>query len=155
VRLRKALHTRLGDQEQLLREHASARLAKRTERILTLVKEWLGPVTRQQEQIIRRLVMDFPDTLPAWYAHQLQRNDQLVKVMESRQRDDVPARLHEWLVNQEQAADPAFVETSRQLKQHIAQLILALERMATTEQRHHLLAKLDDLARTVHTLHRT
>lgn len=154
VRLRKALHYRLVDHEQLLHQDTRARLVTRSERILTLVKEWLGPVTRQQEQVITRLAMEFPDTLPAWYAHQLRRNDQLIRVVESRHRDDAPAQLHEWLVNQERADDPAFLETSRQLKQHIAQLILTLERIATSEQRRHVLAKLDDLAQTVHALRR-
>jgi len=154
MRLRTALQKRLGDQEQLLREDRSARMAKRTQRILALVKEWLGPLTRDQEHQVTQLTMAFPDTLPGWYAHQLRRNDQLINVVESRHREDAPARLRDWLVNQERAADPAFIESSRELKQHIAQLILTLDRLATAEQRRHVLAKLDDLAQTVHNLRR-
>ena len=154
MRLRTALRRRLGDQEQLLREDPSARITKRTQRIVVLVKEWLGPLTREQEQHITQLTMAFPDTLPAWYAHQLRRNDQLVNVVESRHRDDAPARLRDWLTDPERAANPAFIESNSQLKQHIAQLILTLDRLATAEQRRHVLAKLEELAHTVHNLRR-
>jgi len=154
MRLRTALRRRLGDQEQLLREDPSARMAKRTQRILALVKEWLGPLTREQEQHITQLTMAFPDTLPAWYAHQLRRNDQLVNVVESRHGDDAPARLRDWLTDPERAANPAFIESNSQLKHHIAQLILTLDRLATAEQRRHVLAKLEELAQTVHNLRR-
>ena len=154
MRLRTALRKRLGDQEQLLREDPSARMAKRTQRIVALVKEWLGPLTREQEQHITQLTMAFPDTLPAWYAHQLRRNDQLVNVVESRHRDDAPARLRDWLTDPERAANPAFVESNSELKHHIAQLILTLDRLATAEQRRHVLAKLEELTQTVHNLRR-
>jgi Family of unknown function (DUF6279) len=65
-RLKKALESRLARQEALLQDDASKRLAKRTERILGLVREWLGPLSTQQEQEITRLTMNFPDTLPTW-----------------------------------------------------------------------------------------
>lgn len=151
-RLRKALEKRLTKQEQLLRDSVETRLAQRTERIITLVKEWLGPMTRQQEQEVTRLAMAFPDTLPALYAHERQRNEQLIAVLESRTDGDTTARLHEWLVDQDRNADLKFLEATRQLKQHIARLILALDRLATPNQRSHVLAKLDDLTHTIHGL---
>lgn len=153
-RLRHALRQRLAKQEKLVREGLEARLSRRTEQILALAKEWLGPMTRRQEQEITQLAMEFPDTLPVTYAHQLHRNEQLLDVLESRNRGDCFARVYDWLVNQERDADPQFLQASGQLTQHIRGLILALDRLATPDQRHHVLAKLDDLARTIHELNR-
>jgi hypothetical protein len=153
-RLQHALRQRLAKQEKLVREGLDARLAKRTEQILALAKEWLGPMTRRQEQEVTQLAMEFPDTLPVTYAHQLQRNEQLLDVLASRHREDCFTKVYDWLVNQERDADPQFLQASGQLKDHIRRLILALDRLATPAQRHHVLAKLDDLAKTIHQLNR-
>jgi hypothetical protein len=154
-RVRTALRKQLAKQEGLLRESAQTRLEKRTERILSLANEWLGSLTRRQKEEIIRLAMAFPDTFPAWYAHQLQRNEQLVAVLEARNDDRSSDRLFEWLVDQGKDADPQFLEATHQLRQHIAQLVIALDRLATPEQRRHVLYKLDDLVETIHGLSRT
>jgi hypothetical protein len=153
-RLRNALRQRLAKQEKLVREGLDARLSKRTEQILALAKEWLGPMTRRQEQEITRLAMEFPDTLPVTYAHQLRRNEELIAVLESRNRDDNFGKVYDWLVNQERNADAEFLEASGQLKHHIRRLILALDQLATPDQRRHVLAKLDELSKTIQGLSR-
>ncbi len=151
-RLRKGLQQRLAREEELLRDGVQARLAKRTDRIVALAKDWLGPLSGRQEQEIVRLAMDFPDILPAWYAHQLQRNEQLIEIMEARHDQRTADRLYEWLVEQEKHADPQFLEVATQLRERVAELVIALDRLATAEQRGHALSKLDDLAKTIHRL---
>ena len=91
--------------------------------------------------------------VPLVYAHQRRRNDQLMALLELRMQQDTAPKLHVWLIDQE--TDPSFLETTRELRQHLKGLFLAIDRMATPVQRRHLLAKLDDLARTVRTLHTT
>lgn len=151
--VRQALQKRLAEQEALLREPTQTRVATRTERMVKVVQEWLGPVSREQERQIAELVMAFPDTVPLVYAHQRRRNDQLMALLELRMQQDTAPKLHVWLIDQE--TDPSFLETTRELRQHLKGLFLAIDRMATPVQRRHLLAKLDDLARTVRTLHTT
>jgi hypothetical protein len=151
-RLKSALQSRLARQHALLQGDPSKRLAKRTERILGLVREWLGPLSPQQEQEITRLTMHFPDSLPAWYAHQKRRHDQLLALIESRSSDQTSARLHNWLVNQDDDSDPQFAEMTKQLRRHITGLILSLDRSATPAQRQHFFAKVDDLAATIRRL---
>jgi len=151
-RLKKALQSRLAREEGLLRETAHQRLLKRTERILVLAKEWLGPLTKQQEQEITRLSMNFPDTLPVWYDHQLQRHEQLIAIIEARNSADTPARLREWLVKPDESADSRFIDATRQLRQRISDLALTLDRLATSEQRRHVISKLGELTHTVHKL---
>lgn len=153
-RVQKALAGRLEKKEQVLHEPADSRVTRRTERILALAKEWLGALTRQQEEEVTSLTRTFPDTLPAFYAHQRKRDEQLIALLESRRNGDTKARLHDWLVEQENDDNPAFTEVSTQLKQRIGELILALDRLATPTQRTHVLAKLDEYARTVHQLRR-
>jgi len=138
--------------EALLQDDVSTRLAKRTERILSLAREWLGPLSRQQEQEISRLTMNFPDTLPLWYAHQKHRHEQLVALIESRKSDQTGVRLEDWLVNQDKDADPRFAEMMKQLRHHITGLVISLDRSATVAQRRHFLSKVDDLAATVRRL---
>lgn len=151
-RLRKSLQQRLAREEELLRDGVQARLASRTERIVALAKDWLGPLSREQEQEIVRLAMEFPDTLPTWYAHQLQRNEQLIEILEARHDQRTSDRLYEWMVEQEKHADPHFLEAAGQLRGHISGLMITLDRLATAKQRLHALSKLDDLAKTVHAL---
>jgi Family of unknown function (DUF6279) len=151
-RLKRALQSRLARHEALLQEDVSKRLAKRTDRILGLVKEWLGPLSPQQEQEITRLTMNFPDTLPAWYAHQKHRHEQLLALIESRSSDQTRARLEDWLVNQDKDSDPRFAEVTKQLRRQITDLIMHLDRSATQAQRQHFFAKVDELAATIRRL---
>ncbi|HSC56427.1 MAG TPA: hypothetical protein VLC51_04460, partial [Nitrospira sp.] len=117
------------------------------------VREWLGPISHEQEQQITESAMAFPDTVPLMYAHQLRRNEQLMALLELRMQPDTPDKLRAWLIDQE--TDPSFLEITRQLRHHLKGLLLALDRMATPVQRRHLLSKLDDLAHTVRKLHHT
>ena len=151
-RLKKALQSHLAQAEALLQDDVAVRLTKRTERILGLAREWLGPLSMQQEQEITRLTMNFPDTLPFWYAHQKHRHEQLVALIESRKSDQTAARLEDWLVNQDKDADPQFAEMMKQLRRHITGLAISLDRSATAAQRRHFLSKVDELAATVRRL---
>lgn len=153
ARVRKGLEKRLAKQERLLRESREARLAAQSERLVTLAKEWLGPMTRQQERELTDLAMAFPDTLPALYAHERQRNERMMAVLEARADGDATKRrLYESLIELDKHADPDFTEAVGQLRQHLAGFILALDRLATPQQRRHVLARLDDLAHTIHDL---
>jgi uncharacterized protein DUF6279 len=151
--VKRKLRERLAEQDTLLREPVQSRLATRTERMVKLVRDWLGPISREQERQIAELAMAFPDTVPLVHTHQLRRNDQLMTLLELRMQQDSAARLHAWLIDQEK--DPSILETTRELRRHLRDLFLALDQMATPDQRRHLLTKLDDLARTVHTLRTT
>ncbi|WP_231989380.1 DUF6279 family lipoprotein [Nitrospira japonica] len=153
--LKQSLQTRLSKEEGLLHDDRRTRLTKRTERILSLTREWLGNLSPAQEQDISRAAMNLPDILPSWYTHQMERNRQLVELVEARQQGDTPGRLKEWLVNQDKTADPEFRDMLRQFKGRIGELLLTIDRLATPEQRRHVIAKLDDLAKTVHGLSHT
>ena len=152
LRLKQALETRLARDEELLRDGTGKRQAKRTERILGLAREWMGSLSPQQEQQISKITMNFPDTLPVWYAHQAYRHKQLLALIESRQSEQTAARLEDWLVHQDQDADPHFAEVMSQLRRHITGLVLDLDRSATPAQRRHFLSKIDDLAALVRRL---
>ena len=148
-RLKQTLQKRLAREEDLLRDDAAKRQAKRVERMLGLAREWMGPLSALQEQEIARLTMSFPDSLPSWYAHQMYRHEQLVALLESRQSDQTAARLEAWLVHQDQDADPHFAEITAQMRRHITGLVISLDRSATPTQRRHFLSKLDELASLV------
>ena len=148
----RALHQRLAEQEASLHEPIPTRLAARKERVLKLVREWLGPISNEQERQIAERAMAFPDTAPLIYSHQRRRNDQLMALLNLRMQQDTPDKLRAWLIDQE--ADPAYLNATREFRHHLKDLVLALDRMATPIQRRHVIAKLDDLARTVQKLHK-
>lgn len=152
--LKQSLQARLSKEEALLHDDHRTRLSKRTERLLSLAREWLGDLSPSQERDIAGAAMDLPDILPSWYAHQMERNRQLITLIESRRNEDTPGRMNEWLVNQDKTADPEFREQLRQFKVRIGDLLLMIDRSATAEQRRRVVAKLDDLAQTVHGLSR-
>lgn len=151
ARLRGTLAKRLANQEQLLQETAETRTA----RLLDLAREWLGSLTRQQQEELTRLAMELPDTLPALYEHQRRRHERLVAILHDRAMGDTAARLYDWLVTPEKGAEPRFLDAMRHMKQHQARVILALDRLATPDQRRHVLAKLEELADTIHRLRAT
>src|SRR4029079_4878028 len=68
-RLKNALQSHLVQAEALLQDDVATPLAKRTERILSLAREWLGPLSKQQEQEISRLTMNFTASVPPRHAH--------------------------------------------------------------------------------------
>ena len=148
-RLKQTLQKRLAREEDLLRDDAAKRQAKRVERMLGLAREWMGPLSALQEQEIARLTMSFPDSVPSWYAHQMYRHEQLVALLESRQSDQTAARLEAWLVHQDLDADPRFAEITAQMRRHITGLVISLDRSATPTQRRHFLSKLDELTSLV------
>jgi Family of unknown function (DUF6279) len=152
AKLKQALQTRLAREEDLLRDDVAKRQQKRTDRILGLAREWMGPLSPQQEQDIAKLTMEFPDTLPSWHAHQVYRHEQLLALLEARQSDRTAARLEDWLVHQDRDADPHFAEMMSRLRRHITTLVMSLDRSATPVQRRHFLSKLNDLAGLVHRL---
>jgi len=149
--VKEALRQRLAKQEALLREPKEKRLAAQTDRLLALIRDWLGPVSREQEWEITQLAMAFPDAGPAVYTHQARRHDELMALLEERATQDTGVRLRNWLIDRE--SDPAFLETTQRARTHLTGLLLALDRMATPLQRRYVLSKLDDLAHTVHRLH--
>ncbi len=150
--LRDALRKRLAKPEALLRDGPHRRSAERIARTLALAKQWMGSLTSHQEQELTRMAMAFPDTLPLWYAHEVKRNETLIAVVESRANGETASRLYDWLVNQEKDADPRFLNATADLRRHITQLILAIDRLATPEQRRHVIGELDKLTRTIHGL---
>jgi hypothetical protein len=152
LRLKQALENRLARDEDLLRDDADKRLAKRSERLLGLAREWMGPLSPQQEHDITKLTMGFPDTLPAWHAHQAYRHEQLLALLEARRSDKTAVWLEDWLVHQDQDADPRFAELTQELRRHIAGLVMTLDRSATPAQRRHFLSKLEDLRAVVRRL---
>jgi hypothetical protein len=112
----------------------------------------MGALSTQQEQEIARLTMQFPDTLPSWYAHQMYRHEQLIALFESRKSDQTAERLEDWLVHQDYDTDPRFADMTKQLRRHITELVLTLDRSATPAQRQYFLSKLDDLTALVRRL---
>jgi hypothetical protein len=151
-RLKQALETKLAREEELLLDDAVKRQAKRGERILGLAREWMGSLSAQQEQEIAKLTMNFPDTLPSWHAHQVYRHQQLLALLEARQSEHTASRLEDWLVHQDEDADPRFAEMTAQLRRHITGLVISLDRSASPTQRRHFLSKLDELAALVRRL---
>jgi hypothetical protein len=152
LRLKQALEKRLAVDEDLLRDDVTKRLGKRTERILGWARDWMGPLSAQQEQDITRLTMRFPDTLPMWYAHRVYRHEQLLALLESRKSAETAARLQDWLTHQDYDADPRFADMTMQLRRRISELVISLDRSATPVQRRHFLSKLDELVGTIRRL---
>jgi hypothetical protein len=152
IRVRSTLDARLAQQEQELRKSFERRQAQRTDTVEALAKEWLGSLDRQQRRQVAEAAMAFPDTWPVFYTHQRRRNEELISLLTSRTNSHFQARFHQWLMEMGKSDDPQFAASTRQLKLHVKQLILALDRIATPTQRRHVLAKLDDLSHTVHRL---
>jgi len=151
-RVRDGLASRLAKQEPLLQESRETRLGKHTLRVLALVNDWLGPISREQELAVTDVAMGFPDTLPIFHAHQHRRSDQLVAMMSAKTQSNLRERFRDWLLEPDYGGDRTFGDATADFRRHASRLILTLDRLATPTQREHVLAKLDDLAHAVHWL---
>jgi len=133
---------------------AEARNAERIRRSLERARDWLGPLTREQEALVRESALRRPDGEQRWLEEREQRQRALVAALEriraeSLSPEDSAALLNAYFA---ELAAPSAAERHaavQAMRQSNAQLIAQLLNSATPEQKAALLKRLrgyaDDL----------
>ena len=126
---------------------AEERSVKRAKTVLSWLRDWLGPLTPEQERLVTRLLKDMPDTTEDWLAYRTQRQRQFIQFLQSRPNPAlIEHRLQEWLATPEKTS---YVLSRQNLRQDIKMAVLAIDRTVTPRQRMHASEKLQKLIRQI------
>lgn len=132
--------------ERLLQESTQERLAERAESTLELLRDWLGPLSAEQERRVTRLSLALPDTQPLRLKFYRERQLVLMQLLRPpRDPDAIAQGLRDWVVFPERREAPAFRQALDQMQAAIIDMALAIDPMLTVRQREHALRKLQQL----------
>ena len=124
---------------------AEERSVKRAKTVLSWLRDWLGPLTREQERLVTQLLKDMPDSTEDWLAYRTQRQQQFIQFLQSRPNPAlIERRLQEWLVTPEKTS---YVLSRQNLRQDVKMAVLAVDRTVTPRQRTYATEKLQKLIR--------
>ncbi|HEU5406576.1 MAG TPA: DUF6279 family lipoprotein [Nitrospira sp.] len=139
---------------RLVQTPAPERLTKRVQTTLDLVKDWLGPLTKEQQAQIREWSLMLPDVEPMWVAYQQQRRQELVTLLnQPRTPEQIARELRSMFVYHDQTAPQSYQNAVRHMRENAKIMALAIDQRMTPDQRRHAVAKLQRLIDQVHDLH--
>ena len=132
----------------------NTRKVRRVESVLEWLEEWVGGFPSWQEQRIRHLIEQFPDTTEPWFQYRRQRQREFITLLRSPvDHSSVEHQIREWLTVPEKGAPLTYVEAAQQREQALKRTILTIDRMLSSQQRKytsqrlsHLIQELDALA---------
>jgi len=117
-------------------------------RIAKQLKEWLAPLTNEQEQRVMALARELPQLEQQRYAERLRRQKEFLEVLAH--RGDDPQRFHarvaDWMVNWEKGRSAEYQKQLDASWQKRTDLFMAVDRMLTPEQRTASLQRIETYA---------
>jgi len=139
--------------ERFTQVSASERLNKRAETTLDWLKDWLGPLTKEQREQIRQWSLALPDTQEVWLAYRQQRQLELLTLLhQPRTPERAAQELRAMFVFPDQTASAPYQDSVRRLREAAKTMALAIDQHVTPEQRLHAVAKLQRLIDQIHDL---
>lgn len=117
-------------------------------RIVKSLREWLAPLTNEQEQRVIALVREHPQLERERYAERLRRQKEFLEVLSHRTEDPqrFTARLTEWMVHWEWGRSAEYQKQVDASWQKRADLFVAVDKMLTPEQRTASLQRIENYA---------
>jgi hypothetical protein len=132
---------------------AEVRHLQRASRTLDLLRDWLGPLNRQQEQRIKDLVRTLPDLERSRLAYVQERERELFELLRSDGNVDfLRERLRLWFLFPERVV-PAYGRSVGEFRQSLKHMALAIDDLLTPPQRSRVLGRLQSLINDIHSLH--
>jgi hypothetical protein len=136
-----------------LKEGRDSRLSRRASTTLDWLKDWCGTYSKDQQQRIRELSMALPDLLAVRLGYQEYRQHEFLQFVQSTRDPQVlSVYLENLLLFPEQSAPPDYQHEIDHMTQSVKEMVLAVDRMITMQQRTHALAKLQRLIDDIHAL---
>ncbi|HRI37314.1 MAG TPA: DUF6279 family lipoprotein [Nitrospira sp.] len=139
--------------ERLVRNPLHERLNKRADAILDGLKDWLGRMSNEQRDQIRRWSLALPDTQEVWLAYRQQRQQELFTLLHHPRTPERAAReLRAIFASHDQNTATPYHDTVRRMREGAKTMALAIDQQITAEQRRNALTKLQRLIDQVHDL---
>jgi hypothetical protein len=136
-----------------LKEGRDSRLSRRASTTLDWLKDWCGTYSKDQQQRIRELSLALPDLLAVRLGYQEYRQHEFLQFVQSTRDPQVlSVYLENLLLFPEQSAPPDYQHEIDHMTQSVKEMVLAVDRMITMQQRTHALAKLQRLIDDIHAL---
>jgi hypothetical protein len=136
-----------------LRESTESRLSARAAKTLDWLKDWLGPLTKAQQARIKEWSMALPDLAPVRVARQHDRQQDVLHLLTARRdRQAISAYLNYWVLFPERTARSDYQPAIDDMNASMTDMVLAVDRLITTQQRARALTKLQHLIDDVHAL---
>jgi hypothetical protein len=111
-------------------------------------EEWLGPLTAEQEELVRAFVRGGAAMVPVMLDDRRRRQRELLRLLETyRTRPDLRERLTAYVLDVERARGAEYARLAQAREAELVQLVLDLDRTMTPKQRAHAVAKLRSYAR--------
>jgi hypothetical protein len=127
---------------------AEERYEAEAKRTIKQVEDWLAPLSSDQEQRVKALVRELPQIEQPRLAERLRRQKELLEVLSHRSEDPqrFTARVTEWMVNWERNRSPEHQKQLDAYWQKRADLLAAVDRILTPEQRNASLQRIQGYA---------
>jgi hypothetical protein len=127
------------------------RAARRAKSAISSLRDWLGPLTKEQERLTQRLVKDMTEATEDWIAYRMQRQDEFVRLLQSRPKPAlIEHKIHEWFEAGKHAQ--ASSDSVQRWRGDVKAAVLAIDRTITPRQRSHASEKLLKLIREIQAL---
>jgi len=128
------------------------RSAKRAKNVISSLRDWLGPLTVEQERLTERLVKDMTATTDDWFTYRMKRKEEFVQLLQSRPKSAViEHKLEEWFEPSEKPS-AGQNDSIQRLRQDVKRTILTIDRTITSRQRAHASEKLQKLIGEIQSL---
>jgi hypothetical protein len=133
-------------------EETEVRQVRRTTEALDLLRDWLGPLSREQEQQIRDLVRTIPDLDRSRLTYIQDREQELFSLLRSQGDSQlVRERLRLWLLFPERVV-PSYGRSVDQMRESLKRFALVIDSLVTPQQRAHALQRLQKVINDIHSL---
>lgn len=139
-----------ADNRKFIREHRldqpqAARKQAQQRRLLSQIRDWVGPLSSEQETRIIALIQPLPLSESLRHEDRLRRQKEFFVLLEQRgNRTAFAPRLRDWLVNWEHGRSPELARNMDDAWRKRAEFYAAVDKLLTTEQRSHLTGRLQD-----------
>jgi hypothetical protein len=136
-----------------LKEDRDSRLSRRTSTTLDWLKDWCGAYSKDQQQRIKDLSMALPDLSAVRLEYQEHRQQEFIQLLQSTRDPQVlSVYLENLLLFPDRIAPTDYQHAIEHMTQSVKEMVLAVDRMMTMQQRTHALAKLQRLIDDIHAL---
>jgi hypothetical protein len=138
---------------RLLHENTEARLSARASKTLDRLRDWFGPLSKAQQARIQEWSMALPDMATVRVdRHHDRQQDFLHLLTATRDRQAISAYLNYWVLFPERTARSDYQPAIDDMNASMKDMVLAVDRLITTQQRARALTKLQHLIDDVHAL---
>ncbi len=128
----------------------------RTKKIIEMLEDWTGNLSREQEGPLRQTIDSWPLHYALMQEDRQRRQREFITLLEkNREPATLAPQLLDWMTQYERGRTPDYAAHGKQMTENFVQLILQTDRLINAKQRAHVIAKLQNYIDDFNALSRT